>query len=1113
MRTSCGLASCLLLFLAVGCSDLPERGDDDAVLSVGEPTVFRRERSLVERFEDLEWLRLQRSPEKEKEYEQEFQGSSRTASAEFTGFALKAAIGEALAAPAAADPGDGSGTDSGSTSSSTSTAATASDADGSAGDASNPDTRAALAALGTIPDAALGQALDRLNAASPKLLPRDRFANRVAFRDTVAEAIRRRSLDDVHDLAGLTLYELQFDLTLMAGENAGHPHVVVLDVGEATSSDFLDAHAVFNKLRTKCLAWIESASASLASGRASIDESQEIGESILRGVFAARYEDMRRLAAAAEPLENLQRESCKVLEQPEMKRRVARLAESGLLTPDELRELSRLTGVCALPRLEELGAQLATWQGQLRSHAAVLGALVTCERVETASTEITRMNSACDEYLAQITIRHPDVMALSKLLGRILEAWRQSGLDDTEANDLARRSQRALVEYKEKLDRVGAIRFEATTASVATDYGHFDEVPTRTAQSQKDFEAMLASLESLQRLDQVAIDDLRKCLRVANADEVREHAQRAIGFVIARVSATASGGALEYRETQIVEGLDVRTLLPVLLVANVDRLREWQRMYAERTRVVGVTPTEMSEQFTSSAQSDIRSAFSAVLDGVFRGSVASANAAFERATQELRRYELIARNPIVVGFVGGDVRKGAPSNSFGWVIGPRLETTTEGRAGLRYRSSASHHAVSACIVAPASADSLTLNYRVFRIEDSGRWTEAKSIEQCAPKAPDAAPCTITVRLPRSVDTIANAFLAEHAPGATKPKLSPDQSWRVQADEKCGLTILGAELWRNPQVYVDGQRATRVQILSDLGGLWAEFEKLRPLAGQEEGSVKADLVVSTSRGTDLRRGAVEVLAPRKQKKAQEPSLEPSVQVVVPRPSDGGKKATVDLRFTLAPPLPQARHEVVAVVRRKNAASGIPIVVPPDLIATDPQKPNELEIRGLVVPSADPWATVDGFDVVLKVRDNEKSDLRALHPKPAEVVLVALPIVCQPLAADPLRGSLVEGRWKLVDATTIEVATNPRLEPGHHDLFIPELASGTPVAARAWLGGAGESTVKIQPKAGEVGRVWRIELPKGAILVSTNPQAIPAETELVVEVGKARFQIPRIPLRSN
>ena len=52
------------------------------------------------------------------------------------------------------------------------------------------------------------------------LTNRDQFEDEFAFRDAVHARKRERVLDDTHDLAGLTLYEMKFDAAITPGDNA-----------------------------------------------------------------------------------------------------------------------------------------------------------------------------------------------------------------------------------------------------------------------------------------------------------------------------------------------------------------------------------------------------------------------------------------------------------------------------------------------------------------------------------------------------------------------------------------------------------------------------------------------------------------------------------------------------------------------------------------------------------------------------------------------------------------------------------------------------------------------------------------------------------------------------
>jgi len=86
-----------------------------------------------------------------------------------------------------------------------------------------------------------------------------------------------------------------------------------------------------------------------------------------------------------------------------------------------------------------------------------------------------------------------------------------------------------------------------------------------------------------------------------------------------------------------------------------------------------------------------------------------------------------------------------------------------------------------------------------------------------------------------------------------------------------ILIHGAELWRNPKVFVGSQQADRVDVLPDMNGLLAHFNTVTyPPTESGEGSLASQalqtLTVVTSFGYDEAVGAVRILPPPEAGKA-------------------------------------------------------------------------------------------------------------------------------------------------------------------------------------------------------------------------------------------------------
>jgi len=74
--------------------------------------------------------------------------------------------------------------------------------------------------------------------------------NQLAYRDALNAAMKEKMLDDTHDLHGLTLYTLKFDLTVMPGDNASRSLVVLLQLSPDEWEDGIDHADEFTFLPT-----------------------------------------------------------------------------------------------------------------------------------------------------------------------------------------------------------------------------------------------------------------------------------------------------------------------------------------------------------------------------------------------------------------------------------------------------------------------------------------------------------------------------------------------------------------------------------------------------------------------------------------------------------------------------------------------------------------------------------------------------------------------------------------------------------------------------------------------------------------------------------------------
>ncbi|MBL8861121.1 MAG: hypothetical protein JNK02_03835 [Planctomycetes bacterium] len=1062
-RTFDPVALALASALLFGCtSPLPERGSDGARVVIGSPTVFLRERLLTERFEDLEWLRLQRSPAKEAEYEQGFQGSARSATAESGKGGLGLGIGGAPGTTAPSPGGDEPTPDAGSGATSAAGGAPSTPPAGT----SDPGTQTTPGLLGAAPDPKLTAVLDTLHAATPALSPRDKLLNRIAFRDTVAQEIRKRTLDDTHDLDGSALYELQFGLSILPGEDAGDAYAVLLEVVEPPAPTALDedqAWRISTALLDACRAEMGELDTRYQRRAVTIRDSQPVAEAIYRGTLLAQIDNIERVRNALARRQDASTYQWRLSEET--------------LSNARTRILMARKDKCASEALED----------QLAAMSCDLDQIVP----PTEDTERDGEGSGT---------RPPAV----------------SGGD--------------LTRYRESSTRQDSV---AMLSAGPADYNPAPYADTRQRSEIRGLDDILDSILA-KTADRASLQAVKGAARIPDVSRVPEHARRALGFAVARHAADISGKALIFNERVIAAGQDAMSLLPALLSRNVCGRGKWELPSPSSPRVVSVSPSELAEQVSTSAYSDLRRALTLALEGTFSGTVKDAKVAYEQASQELRRYELIGRNPLVVGFLGGNAsvdeltgcqdgtggtgRSTKPASTFGWVLNPRLEASIAGTAGLRYRAVAAYHSVTATLIASACLAEVSFRTRVFRIRSCGAWEPipAEHIVHGTPANGADGRGLITVPLPRSPEFIASSIMARRSWSAAYPRIFsphpersavtggtvPDRSaaWRLRSGEGPQvLVVLGSELWRSPQVYVGGQRATRVQILPDLGGLWAEFETVRAPAGQDGAPVSVDLIVSTSRGTDRIPSAVQIL-PAKAEAKTPTSAGPAVQVVTRADTRAGPK--VDLRFELEPPFPKSWHGLIAAIRPTGIALPHDLAIDPELVRVDPKQGGRVEILGLVLKQGlfrdRDWKPVDTLELTLKLIDSPQAAPRALHPVPLTAVIIAPKLECTPPPGFVLtaKQEAASKPWVLAEETRLDLEIATPFEPAHHELYVPALRAGAKAQGQITIGGTRlELTVQADPKA--VGKRWIAVLPGKTVLAQagqTPPTTVPFELEL-------------------
>ncbi len=267
-----------------------------------------------------------------------------------------------------------------------------------------------------------------------------------------------------------------------------------------------------------------------------------------------------------------------------------------------------------------------------------------------------------------------------------------------------------------------------------------------------------------------------------------------------------------------------------------------------------------------------------------------------RRTQELLHG--IKRNPLAVSFLNN-------RTEFGWILGPKFdiniknETPMGGVFGLffdelfgglfdqeesrlEFRHTPIQHSFQVNIVVPAWWKSINISGTYGWLDkkgrDKGQNCSRNSVkygklflgsnnnlgssctDPCCKEKKDG----IDVLLPSDLSALTTALL--NTVRRRKPLINPRwdddkdrQKIFVRAGSEAEIMIRGRDLWRNPEVYIGSQKAKGADILPDMKGLVAHFDKIKmPPRKNQTGDVFEDLVVFTSNGEVRERDAVQIL---------------------------------------------------------------------------------------------------------------------------------------------------------------------------------------------------------------------------------------------------------------
>ena len=178
-----------------------------------------------------------------------------------------------------------------------------------------------------------------------------------------------------------------------------------------------------------------------------------------------------------------------------------------------------------------------------------------------------------------------------------------------------------------------------------------------------------------------------------------------------------------------------------------------------------------------------------------------------------RRAQIVERRPLVVG-MATHCRKDIAQ--FGWLIGPRMITDTDG--SIVFRHVPSRHTLSAIISVPAWWQQARIEIRTNWLNENGR------IDRNASEN-DESVVAFNMRLPGDLDVITERLQRKKKRSGPVVFSHLMPAVLLQADTKASVLIPGRNLWRSTVVTIGSNRSNRISVLPNMEGIIAEFPKI------------------------------------------------------------------------------------------------------------------------------------------------------------------------------------------------------------------------------------------------------------------------------------------------
>lgn len=293
-------------------------------------------------------------------------------------------------------------------------------------------------------------------------------------------------------------------------------------------------------------------------------------------------------------------------------------------------------------------------------------------------------------------------------------------------------------------------------------------------------------------------------------------------------------------------------------------LRERLEANGLQPYVYAITPKRHAQNLSRVAAQETVLNLIATLNASFGSAAAENTTQYVKRSQEL--LSAINRKTLATGFVDG-------RSNFGWVLGPRFYLRPKTFLGFdtdevepAFEHQPAQHSFTVTLALPASLKALPLKGHFEWIDRFGNVLERAPLFRTRDRdllnatEYDRSEGRTIVRLPGpDLDALTAQLIATSGHDPTEAQVISFTPDVVQEGKPASLMILGLNLWRNPEVYLGGQRANSVEILPDMQGVRAQFDEiLLPARLDSKKNAVVDLTVVTSHGRRVRRDQVTIL---------------------------------------------------------------------------------------------------------------------------------------------------------------------------------------------------------------------------------------------------------------